>query len=255
MYKYLTDVAKIITYPDGQVNVDIQSPCDYISYRINSYTDLMIVKLYADAYQSLSNYPLHFSIPCLFGQRSDRKFTRFESFGLKAITDIINSCNFASVEVFDPHSDVSLALINNSEKVYPDKYIKEALKDCPTGTILVSPDAGAYKKVFSLAETLNTGLVAANKFRDNDGTISLNISGNCAGKDFLILDDILDGGWTFVLLSKKLKELGANSVSLYVSHAYFSQGYDCFPDINMIYCTNSVRDHVADNVTCFNIFE
>ena len=39
-----------------------------------------------------------------------------------------------------------------------------------------------------------------------------------AGKDILIVDDICSRGGTFYHSAKKLKELGANDIYLYVSH-------------------------------------
>ena len=42
--------------------------------------------------------------------------------------------------------------------------------------------------------------------------------GDIAGKDILIVDDICSRGGTFYFAAKKLKELGANNVYLYVSH-------------------------------------
>jgi len=54
---------------------------------------------------------------------------------------------------------------------------------------------------------------------------------------------IPDGGYTFYLLAKQLKEQGASNVYLYISHAYFNKGFDLLKEyINHVYCTNSVKD-------------
>ena len=250
---------KIINYPDGQVNVQTEGGQEYeIKMRINSYEDLFILKSYCDAtdnYYQTPNSSLF--IPCLFGQRSDVRFVKKESFGLKVITDFINSMNFKRVKIFDPHSNVSLALINNSEKVSSFDYVEKTCLHISKGSwkdfMLVSPDAGAYKKVFKYAEDLALPLVAANKFRDLEGNITLNILGDVKDKTCLIVDDLLDGGYTFHLLAKQLKEQGANKVYLYVSHAYFNKGINFTDYIDHFYCTNSVKDIEDIKVTQFKI--
>lgn len=240
-----------IRFPDGQISTkwnpkDPDEPMPtLVSQRINSYEDLFFVRGIADILKKSKDYSLF--IPCLFGQRSDRRFTPNQSFDLKIITDIINSCNFYKVSILDPHSDVSLALINNSLRISSLEYVEQAYRDiCDSkvsldNLVLVSPDAGAYKKVFEYGEKMNLSVVAANKYRDNLGKINLTFVGDVKDKHCLIVDDICDGGYTFIKLATKLKEQGATKVYLYVTHGYFSKGFkELNTLIDKIYCTNSV---------------
>jgi ribose-phosphate pyrophosphokinase len=192
----------------------------------------------------------------LFGQLSDRRFNVDESFDLKNICEFINSCNFSQVSVLDPHSDVPEALLNNFRKILPNDYIYNSITDIidkedRSQVTLVSPDAGAYKKVFKLAEEWKHPLVAANKFRDRDGNINLVVLGDVKGLNCLIVDDICLGGRTFKILAEKLREQGANKVFLYVSHAHFFNGFDL--GLDHIYCTNSVKDIENELVTQFKV--
>jgi len=257
-----------IRYPDGQISAKwvigqydnnplARRKSDFIlRERINSYEDLFFVRACADVlhYQAtIDSWKLF--IPCMFGQRSDRRFSNMQSFDLKLITDIINECKFEEVEIFDPHSDVCLALINNSSKKSSFGYVEKAVSDViwrrnntPSkgpfeDVVLVSPDAGAYKKVFEFGEKLNLSVVAAVKHRDTQGNISLTFMGDVKGKHCLIVDDLCDGGYTFEVLGKALKEQGAEKVYLYVSHGLFSKGFTNLEKvIDHIYCTNSVKD-------------
>lgn len=253
---------KVIKYPDGQINVQIDITLDNLyNERISSYEDLFILKSKREIQLNIA--PDRYSIlkiPCLFGQRSDRRFSKNESFGLKIITDFINSMNFNKVVIFDPHSDVSLALINNSEKESSFQFVFNAILDITAKStiddnlVLVSPDAGAYKKVFGYGDTVKLPVIAANKFRDLLGKVSLNILGDVKNKDCLIVDDLADGGYTFHVLATKLKEQGASKVYLYVSHAYFNNGFDLLKEnIDHIYCTNSVKDIDHEIVTQYKI--
>lgn len=246
---------KVIDYPDGQLNVEVLEFKQSFTFRIESYKDLFVLKSIVEVYNYNKKPIIAITIPCLFGQRSDRRFKDNESFGLKIITDFINDLNIPFVHILDTHSDVSLALINNSDKVSSFEFIVKTLQDIKQFCYLVSPDSGAYKKVFSIAESLNLPLVAANKFRDLNGKITLNITGDVKDKECLILDDIADGGYTFYLLAKQLKELGASKVYLYVTHGYFNKGFDLLKEyIDHIYCTDSVKTIENNNyVTQFKI--
>lgn len=240
----------IINYPDSQVSVKIlDKRLKFVRERINSYRDLFVIKAIKEAL----NEEAELHIPCLFGQRSDRRFEENQSFDLKIICDFINSCNFSKVTIFDPHSDVSLALINNSVKESSLQFVTTIVNANPS-LILVSPDAGAYKKVFEYGKALNRPVVAAMKHRDLGGTIDLSFMGDVRGKECLIVDDLCDGGYTFWLLGQALKEQGAAKVLLYVSHGYFSKGFDDLKKyIDHIYCTNSVKDVKDEYVTQFPI--
>lgn len=57
------------------------------------------------------------------------------------------------------------------------------------------------------------------------------VYGDVKDKVVLIIDDICDGGRTFIELGKVLKERGASKVILYVTHGIFSQGKQVFEGI------------------------
>jgi ribose-phosphate pyrophosphokinase len=63
---------------------------------------------------------------------------------------------------------------------------------------------------------------------------------NSNGTELLIVDDICDGGGTFVGLAKKLREAGAKKVHLFVTHGIFSKGVP-LEGIDTIYTTDSFQ--------------
>ncbi len=243
-----------IKYPDGQISAKHVEDEDWNEYslteRINSYEDLMYIRAIADiAHNKGFINSIDFFLPCLFGQRSDRRFSEDQSFDLKLITDIINACGFWKVKIFDPHSDVAMALINNSVRVSSFEYVKQTVEDITsqpdyTGDlVLIAPDAGAFKKVFEYGEKLGLPVVGALKHRDKDGKVTLIFSHDVTYKNCLIVDDLCDGGYTFLVLADALRKHGAKTVYLYVSHGLFSKGFgELIKQINHIYCTNSVKD-------------
>ncbi len=67
------------------------------------------------------------------------------------------------------------------------------------------------------------------------------------GKYCVIVDDICDGGRTFIELAKTLKEGGAQRVVLYVTHGIFSKGiYPLEKYIDEVYTTNSFPQKVLE---------
>lgn len=240
-----------IKYPDGQISVvlldnEIDAPVHLLG-RFNSYEDLFLILAANDACKTICN-EIHLTLPYVFGSRSDRRFKSNQSFDLKIICDIINRCKFKSITLLDPHSDVLPALLSTDDtNVYVINqltWILDAISefniDMRDG-ILVSPDAGAYKKIFKIGEYLNKPIITANKYRNTDGDITLEVYGDVKDKHCFIIDDICDGGYTFVTLAKKLKELGASQVDLFVTHGIFSKGKLDYVD--KIYTTNSIRDY------------
>lgn len=154
--------------------------------------------------------------------RQDRVMTKGESLSIKVFCDFINSMKFDKVIIDDPHSDVSTSLINN---VYPIEQncwmngVRHRAYDA-----IVSPDAGALKKIYPQAKEGNLPVIEAMKTRDiQTGVVSEpRFSADVTGKRLLIVDDICDGGRSFLNLGKALKEAGAARVDLYVTHGIFS---------------------------------
>lgn len=173
--------------------------------------------------------------------RQDRVCNPGEPHSLKVVCQLINSCRFDVVYVIDPHSDVIEALLDNPDILdiasIVDASDSDVFKKC---THLVSPDGGAYKKVTKAAQMCSKPVIRADKIRD---TRTGQLSGfevyaeDLTGLSVLIVDDICDGGGTFIGLTKKLREKGAESVSLYVTHGMFTKGVDLLlSEIDEISC-------------------
>ena len=111
--------------------------------------------------------------------------------------------------------------------------------------ILLAPDAGALKKTYKIAKTIEYGkeVIFCEKQRNTKtGEITGTKIYTNAIKDkmFIIFDDICDGGRTFIEIAKVLKAQGAKKVILAVSHGIFSKGLEpLFEYIDEVFCTDS----------------
>jgi len=256
---------KISRFPDGQQTVDLTEWYDLnrypdavkISSRLNTFKDLELIICAVQAIRNLKpTREIVLYVPYFMGARSDRKFAEGGVNYLKqVICPIINSLNLTSILVLDPHSDVLEACLNNYDKINNHTVVKHALiaidnkNDAPQRTAIVSPDAGALKKIFDIAQKFGIEkVVTAGKVRDmKTGKIlktELPATDWTGIQQVVIIDDICDGGRTFIELSKAIRESGfTDKIYLIVTHGIFSAGFDsldgCFDGI---FCTNSYEN-------------
>jgi ribose-phosphate pyrophosphokinase len=264
---------KINKFPDGQQTVDLVDIFNItddirIATRLNSFSDLEILICATKALRNITTKPIHLYVPYFLGSRSDRKFGLGGVNYLKeVICPIINSLDFATVEVLDPHSDVLEACLNNFVKLPTNYLVKQALtqidnKDGAQNRVcLVSPDAGAYKKIFDVAQKFNIdNIITASKVRDlKTGAIlrtEIPILNQHKDLKYIIIDDICDGGRTFTELAKVMKQSRPTAkLYLIVTHGIFSAGFDELGKyFEQIYTTNSYKDIDNELVKQSNIF-
>jgi ribose-phosphate pyrophosphokinase len=262
---------KINKFPDGQQSVDLVDIFNItddirIATRLNSFSDLEILICATKALRNITTKPIHLYVPYFLGSRSDRKFGLGGVNYLKeVICPIINSLDFATVEVLDPHSDVLEACLNNFVKLPTTYLVKQALtqidnKDGARNRVcLVSPDAGAYKKIFDVAKTFEIeNIITASKVRDlkTGAILRTEVPTLDQHKDlkYIIIDDICDGGRTFIELAKVMKESRPTAkIYLVVTHGIFSAGfYELDKWFEGIFCTNSYEDIKSDTESTSN---
>lgn len=268
---------KINQFPDGQQSLDLLWWSDLEKYndpvkivtRLNSFKDVELLICAVAAIRNITpNKEITLVAPYFLGARSDRKFQDGGVNYLKqVICPIINSLNFSKVTTLDPHSDVLEACLNNFEKVNNFTLVDEALSylisdDEEDQIVLVSPDAGAYKKVFDVAKFMKIEkIITATKVRDlKTGEIirtEIPVLDQHNKLKYVIVDDICDGGRTFVELAKAIKA-GRPTAEVYliVTHGIFSAGFEHLRNvIDGIFTTNSYQDIAEqDYVRQVNVF-
>lgn len=199
-----------------------------INTRLNSSDDVMNLCLAVDALRNMYVNHIEVFIPYIPYARQDRVMVPGEPLSIKVFASIINSLNLNKVIVFDAHSDVSVALLNNCQNTANYEMVKYFLSELNlTDFTLVSPDLGAYKKVDKLATKINyKGQIATGiKVRDlaTGQIIKCDVNtDDLKGKACIIIDDICDGGRTFIELAKALKEKNAGDLYFIASHGIFS---------------------------------
>ena len=200
---------------------------------------------------------VYLRLPYIPNARQDRVKSSEDVFTLKYFADIVNYLNFNSVHVLDAHSNVSTALINHVIPCEPKSYIDKAIHNC-NPDMLFFPDEGAMKRYSGMAEKEYAFGI---KKRDwATGKIEgLDVAG-CIDKikdsKILIVDDICSKGGTFYHSAKKLKELGAKEVYLYITHCENTifEGELLASDlIKKIYTTNSIFTKEHEKIEVFEL--
>ena len=246
-----------IKFPGGEIGVrlDMSAHPAYVRGRYASIradlktpSDIMELLMVTNALRHDMCEKIHLMMPYVPYGRQDRVAVDGESLSIKVFADLINSQNYDSVEIWDPHSDVTPALINNCEILDSRHWIESITPlffSDKRYCCLVAPDLGASKKVAKIAKDLNIGFIQAHKARDpktgkiSDVVILDKLEEDLSETSFLIVDDICDGGGTFIQLAKVLKSFKPKSVDLYVTHGIFSKGFNVFDGIiNQVFCPN-----------------
>jgi ribose-phosphate pyrophosphokinase len=253
-------------FPDGQQSVTLEINMSHltavhsggvqIKSRLNNFRDLELIVCATAALRNTGIKNIQLYTPYFMGARSDRRFTEGDANYLKqVICPIINSQKFESVTILDPHSDVLEACLDNFVKINNHDIVKQALtaidnkNDAQDRIVLVSPDAGAYKKIFDVAQKFGINkIITATKVRDvRTGKIlhtEIPTLDQHEDLQYVIIDDICDGGRTFLELAKAIHDSRPTAkVYLVVTHGIFSNGFlELSREIEKIYCSNSYSD-------------
>ena len=247
---------RMIQFKGGEMHIKLNNEIQFSEYdtviitnRFRNGDDIMMVMIAKDALERKGVRKFQLIMPYVPYARQDRQCDVGESFTLKVFANIINSIGFEKITVFDAHSDVTPALLNNCVNITNDEYVRLAMQEISkTNIVLVSPDSGANKKSNKLYDNLKifTKIVKCDKRRNVvDGSLSEFevFTTDLNGSDCLIVDDICDGGRTFIGIADELKKKNVGDIYLFITHGIFSYGLDELKkSFKKIYCTNSFRD-------------
>jgi ribose-phosphate pyrophosphokinase len=241
-------------FPGGEVGVDVNNLAQVdgmfvnrvcVDARLRSSDDIMALIMTTNALRK--QFPLAkfmLDMPYVPYARQDRVCNDGEALSIEAFADIINMLKYEFVQVVDPHSPVTPALIKNCAvrdqfEIFND--IKLSFREWT----IVAPDAGATKKCEEFAKKVGAaGVITFSKTRElSTGKITgmtCNDTIKRGGK-YLVLDDICDGGRTFIELAQHFHI--DCTLELAVTHGIFSKGVNVVAlEYDHIYTTDSFRN-------------
>lgn len=231
-----------------------------ITHRVQSFEDFGLLLLAVDALQRADVNHIEVVLPYFPGARQDRVMVAGEPLTVKVYADLLNALNLRRVTVYDAHSEVTPAVLNQARTINNHRFIAQVLEQINVEH-LVSPDGGALKKIYKLSAFLGgKHVVEGSKIRDvRTGQLSgfQVFCDDLEGTDCLIVDDICDGGGTFMGLAQTLKDKGVGRLYLAVSHGIFRRGVDDLSKhFETIFTTDTFRTTVEHpQLVCLSVGE
>lgn len=257
------EIINIKHFPDGTINFKVSgdnkiAPVSVIKWCYESDSEMFAVYCLANKIQDISpDIKLVLILPYLPNARMDRVKDSSEVFTLKYFAKFINSIGFDDVIIFDIHSNVGTALIDKAREMYPLNNVQEVIRRTNIDTLYYADEGGVKR----YADKFNQPFVFGMKRRDweTGKILGLDVLGDVElikDKDILIIDDICSRGGTFYHSAKKLKELGANKIYLFVTHCentilegeLLTSGL-----IEKVYTTNSIFTAQHEKIEVFEI--
>lgn len=221
-------------FPDGESRIRIPSaartaflycPLDRPNEKL---AEIMFA---ADAFHRGGTRRLVLVAPYLCYMRQDKSFHEGEAVSQQAVARFLSSL-FDRVLTVDAH----LHRVSSIAEVFPEIEAANILAEEAIArfaveqgfgkdTVVAGPDEESAQWVGRLATVLGVRSVTARKIRrgDRDVEISFPADPAIAGKRVLIADDIVSSGGTMLSALATMRERGAASIHVVVTHALFDE--------------------------------
>lgn len=235
-------------FPDGtsqvwKLDTNLFSPegNNYILWLFESEAELIHVCQLAHLCYEVLDSSIDLVCPYLPYGRQDKEVHNEKSFALTTFKEILYNAGICRIETFDAHSKSDM--VYPTDVATPTEFHRTLLSQGEYDFICY-PDKGAADRYM---RTTAHPFIYAEKVRDQlSGIITgLKVVTNnqlILNKRILIVDDICDGGMTFIKLAEALQEYDPGQIDLAVSHGLFSKGKQVLHDagITNIFTTNSL---------------
>lgn len=245
-------------FPDGAAHIKGDLGGLDISYHIAdvralSHDDLFTLAMWMDKVTDgpASKNRTVLLMPYLPGARSDRGAPN----GSRVYAEFLSNLDFDQIITLDPHSSFMPGLIhnsfwqNNNLTVFPvERIIAKEIQDRESDQRpqpyvgVIAPDKGAVARAKQAAKVMGVPVYRAEKTRDFEtGALTgFHVIDPLPDRGrLLIVDDICDGGGTFIGLAKAT-DLPRERLDLWVTHGIFSKGFlDLHSYFGTIHTTDS----------------
>jgi ribose-phosphate pyrophosphokinase len=238
------DVARILDIPltkasirrfaDMEVFVEIQENVrgqDVFVIQSTSFPandNLMELLITLDALRRSSARRITAVIPYFGYARQDRKSAPRTPISAKLVANLITEAGANRVLTMDLHAGQIQGFFDIPvDNLYAAPLFSRDIQDRFAGrdVIIVSPDVGGVVRARAIATRLNCDLAIIDKRRERAGVSEvMNVIGDVAGRDCILVDDLVDSGGTHCNAADALIRRGARSASAYVTHGVLSGG-------------------------------
>ena len=229
----LTD-ASVRRFADEEVFVEIHENVrgeDVFVVQSTSYPtndNLMELLIMIDALRRASAHRITAVIPYFGYARQDRKPGPRSPISAKLVANLLTRSGADRVLTVDLHAGQIQGFFDiPTDNLFAAPTMVRDVKErgIANNVMVVSPDVGGVVRARALAKRLDAPLAIVDKRRERAGESEvMNIIGDVAGRNCVLLDDIVDSGGTLCNAADALLAEGAASVSAYITHGVLSGG-------------------------------
>lgn len=220
----------IIHFSDGEFGVSYEESIRgkivfLIQSTYPSADNLMQLLLMVDAAKRASAKSIVAVVPYFGWARQDKKDKPRVSIGAKLVVDMLSVAGIDRFMTMDLHADQEQGFLDLPvDHLYASSVILPYIKSLKLPDLVVSSaDVGGSKRASNYAKALGVPLILCNKHRDKPNEVaSMQIIGDCEGKNVVLIDDMVDTAGTIVKAANLIKDSGAASVRAVASHCVMS---------------------------------
>jgi len=220
--------ASIHRFADDEVYVEIKENIrgedvfviESLSHPAND--NLMELLVIMDALKRASAKRITAVIPYYGYARQDRKPGPRTPISAKLVANLITTAGADRVLTLDLHAEQIQGFFDiPTDNLFAGPVFSKDIKEkYDIGNLVaVSPDIGGVVRARAIANKIGASIAIVDKRRSKPGeSVVMNIIGDVKGKDCIILDDIIDSAGTISNAANRIMDLGANSITSYVTH-------------------------------------
>lgn len=239
-----------------------------LSYKLNGFTNYMSPD---DHYQDLKRIisacvanakRVNVIMPFLYESRQHKK-TKRESLDCALALEELVSMGVSNIITFDAHdprvqNSIPLTGFDNFMPTY--QFVKAMftnisdMKVSKDDMMIISPDEGAMNRAVYLANNLGVDMGMFYKRRDYSRVVDGRnpivahefLGSSVAGKDVIIMDDMISSGESMLDTAKELKKRNAKRIIICATFGLFTNGLDKFDEFHNLglidyVCTTNVH--------------
>jgi ribose-phosphate pyrophosphokinase len=227
---------------------------------------LMELLIIIDALRRASARRITAVLPYFGYARQDRKAGPRTPISAKLVANLITRAGADRVLTLDLHAGQIQGFfdIPTDNLFSAPALVRDIQDNIPLKNIaVISPDVGGVVRARAVAKRIDASLAIVDKRRERPGDSEvMNVIGDVAGKNCILVDDIVDSGGTLVNAADALLEQGAESVYAYITHGVLSGGAVARianSKLKELVLTDSIQPteavRVARNIRCISVAE
>jgi len=190
-----------------------------------SSDNLMEMLLMLDAAKRASARHITAVMPYFGWARQDRKDKPRVPIGAKLIAKLLESAGATRIITMDLHADQIQGFFEKPvDHLFASTIFVPYIENLGLDNLTIaSPDMGGSKRAYAYSKFLSSDVVICYKQRQKANVIShMELIGDVAGKNVVLVDDMVDTAGTLTKAAELMIERGAKSVRAVCTHAILS---------------------------------